>query len=107
MTQLSLFDRSPPPRPKTRDIRFLRARLLSALRFLAHADRMPWSAAEARRWEEDFPRLAAELPDDEGAELVRYFTEELQRVKKAGQSTSRSVVREAPQLPASARGDPF
>ncbi len=83
MTQLSLFDRSPPPRPKTRDIRFLRARLLSALRFLAHADRMPWSAAEARRWEEDFPRLAAELPEGEGAELVRYFTEHLERVKKA------------------------
>jgi hypothetical protein len=59
---------------------------MSALRYLAHADKMPWPEAEARKWEEEFPRLAAELPGDEGAELVRHFTEQLERVRKAGQS---------------------
>ena len=85
MNQPSLFDPPAQPRkPMSPDIRRIRGDLLGALRRAAHADRMPWNAETVRRWEEDFPRLAAMLPDDEGPELLGYFREQMERLKKAG-----------------------
>ena len=83
MTQLSLFDRPPPPRAKTPDVRMIRGRLLEALRLAARCERMPWPPAQPAKWEEDFPRLAALLGDGEGDELLGYFRVEMERLKKA------------------------
>jgi hypothetical protein len=85
MSQLSLFDPPPaPPKPKSPDFRAIRTDLLGALRRAAHANKMPWSAEAARKWEEDFPRLAELLPDGEGQELLGYFREQMERLKKIG-----------------------
>lgn len=85
MSQLSLFDRpARPPEPLGPDLRLVRTDLLGALRRAAHADKMPWNAETARKWEEDFPRLAALLPDDEGSELLGYFREQMARLKTGG-----------------------
>lgn len=85
MHQPSLFDPPPaPPKPVKPDLRRIRTDLLGALRRAAHSDKMPWSAETVRKWEEDFPRLAAFLPDGEGEELLGYFRVEMERLKKIG-----------------------
>lgn len=89
MSQLSLFEPPAPPRKApTPDIRGIRTDLLAVLRRAAHADSMPWNAETAGKWEEEFPRLAAFLPDGEGEELLGYFREQMDRLKNASRAAS-------------------
>ena len=82
MSQLNLFqgersssERRPP------DLDFIRKHLGKALRTAQAAQRMPWPPSVAQGWEDRFPKLAADLPPEEGAALIEAFRNEISRLR--------------------------
>jgi hypothetical protein len=84
MSQLPLFApetkevERPPP-----NVDYIRKNLLRLLRTAQRAEVMPWSAGEAKSWEERFPELTALLGPEEGAAMLAAFRAELERLRKA------------------------
>lgn len=82
MSQLPLFDSRPAPEPPKPDLNFVRKTLNRALREVREAEIMPWNEVRTARWETEFPRLAAQLPPEEGGPLARRFREEMARLRQ-------------------------
>lgn len=82
MAQLPLFASKSETR-RAPDPAFIRKHLLRVLRMARDAERMPWSAAETRNWEKQFPELAQFLPSEEGQALLAEFQREIERLRKA------------------------
>lgn len=84
MSQLSLFD-SPKAEPETRapNREFIRKHLNRVLRVMRRAEHLPWSTAEARRWQEQFPELARLLPEEEAKQYCFQFEQEWERLQAA------------------------
>ena len=83
--QGSLFgdgeDRMQPPPTDTRpDPARLRARLLKLIDKARNAKTNPWSEREVRMWRRIVPNMASWLPEEEGRQIVRDFTTELDRL---------------------------
>lgn len=85
MSQLPLFKADPPP-PRPADPAFIRKHLMRLLRLARNAEIMPWRAAEANKWERQFPRLADNLPQEEADELRAAFAREMARLRSKGKS---------------------
>lgn len=84
MSQLSLFDSSKPKTEKRPpNTAFIRKHLDRVLRQMRNAEHLPWSAAEARRWQEQFPELAKLLPEEEAVEYGASFEREWNRLNAA------------------------
>lgn len=84
MSQLSLFD-SPKAAPERRapNPDFIRKHLNRVLRMMRDAEHLPWSEAEARSWQQQFPELAQLLPEDEARHYRAQFETEWERLKAA------------------------
>lgn len=61
----------------------VRQRLRALLEKARSAERMPWSARDARMWQTIFPDMANWLPDSEAAQLRFEFAKEMERLKRA------------------------
>jgi hypothetical protein len=94
MSQLSLFDSPRPAEPRRSDPDFVRKVLVSTLRQLRRAQRFPWREHEVRKWERQFPALAARLPDGEGQPMVEEFRREIARL--AQEAEERALREQAP-----------
>ena len=70
-----------PAAPRPADPAFVRKHLLRLLRLVQRAQRMPWGAADADKWERLFPELTRGLPADEAAQLRSAFAAEMTRLR--------------------------
>ncbi len=82
MSQLPLFASRSEMR-RAPDQAFIRKHLLRVLRMARDAQRLPWSDAETRNWEKQFPELIKALPPEEGAAMLDEFRREIERLRKA------------------------
>ncbi len=86
-TQGSLFDegRMGPEAPRSYlpDPADIRRRLNAVLDKARHAERMPWSARDARMWQTVFPQMANWLPEDDAKQLRFEFAQEMERLHLA------------------------
>lgn len=82
MSQLNLFQSErPSSERRPPDLDFIRRHLGRALRTAQAAQRMPWPPSVAQGWEDRFPKLAGDLPPEEGAALIEAFRQELDRLR--------------------------
>lgn len=81
MRQPSFFD-EPAPRQERRppNLALIRRHLNDLLRIARKAEILPWHAADARHWQEEFPTLARMLPREEGLPMIAEFEKELARL---------------------------
>jgi len=70
----SLRDEAPRCPP---DLNYIRKSLNRLLRIVRNAQIMPWSEAETKSWERQFPALAGYLPAEEADALISEFRNEL------------------------------
>ena len=84
MSQLSFFD-SPREEvaPRSPNLEFIRKHLNAVLRLMRNAEHLPWSAAEAKNWQKQFPELTKLLPEDEAERYRSQFEQEWERLKAA------------------------
>jgi len=82
MSQLNLFQGARPSSERSpSNLDSIRKHLGKALRTAQAAQRMPWPPSVAQGWEDRFPKLAADLPAEEGGVLVEAFRREMERLR--------------------------
>lgn len=66
------------------DPEVIRRRLASLLQKVRSSERMPWPERDARMWQTVFPNMAKWLPQDEADQLRLEFSQEIERLQRAG-----------------------
>ena len=91
--QTSLFDcgqmEEEAPRSYLPDPDDIRRRLVGVLGKARRADRMPWSARDARIWQTVFPQMSNWLPEEEAKQLRLAFAQEIERLQLVAGAGSR------------------
>ena len=70
------------PRSYLPDPDDIRRRLNGVLDKARRAERMPWSARDARMWQTVFPQMANWLPEEEANQLRFEFAQEIERLQR-------------------------
>lgn len=82
MSQLDMFRQALPVEPVSNvpDPADVRLRMRAKLRELGEAESMPWSSRDLALWRTLWPQMSRWLPDDERAEVIKAFNEQLARL---------------------------